>query len=287
MRSVPGLAIVRGAGDIATGVILRFARAGFRVLALECAAPSAIRRTVALSEAVYDGSAVVEGLRATLERDADGALAAIGRGEVPIMVDPDMHTLAELGPSVLIDAIIAKRNLGTHPGLAPVVIALGPGFRAPRDAHAVIETARGHYLGRAIYSGEAMPNTGVPGEIGGKGAERVVYSETAGFARPLAAIGSRVDEGDPILELTDASGEAASIARARCAGVVRGLIRPGFFASAGYKVADVDPRAEPRHCLSVSDKALAIAGGALEAALALGARPEAEHPQSRPGRKAP
>ena len=256
--------VVRGAGDLATGTILRLVHSGFRVVALEVEAPSSIRRTVSFSEAMYDGSATVEGVTA-LRCDALPEAWCPG-DPVSILLDPEGRCLEHLHPLALVDAILAKRNLGTHLDMAPLVIALGPGFEAGRDAHAVIETNRGHDLGRVLLSGSAEPNTGVPGLIGGQGQERVLHAPTAGPVEALCRISDSVQAGDPILAIR------GQVLRSAIDGVVRGLIRPGFEARQGLKVADVDPRGRREHCFSVSDKANAIAGGVLEAILRLGGR---------------
>jgi xanthine dehydrogenase accessory factor len=257
------LVVVRGAGDLATGVILRLARAGFRVVALETAAPSAIRRTVSFSEAMYDGEACVEGI---LARRCATLPPRWSPGDpVAILEDPRCAVLEQVTPLALVDAIIAKRNLGTTKAMAPVVVALGPGFEAGLDAHAVVETNRGHDLGRVLLEGHTEPNTGVPGLIAGFGAERVVHAPVDGRVEPLCAIGDTVAAGDPILAI------GSLRVTAPIGGVVRGLIRPGFEAKTGLKVADVDPRCARQHCHSVSDKARAIGGGVLEAILLLGA----------------
>lgn len=265
--------VVRGAGDVATGVILRLTRCGYRVIALEIPAPTAIRRTVAFSEAVYEGSAVVEGVQALRADSAADALRILEAGKVPVLVDPDCALLGALEPEALVDAIIAKRNTGTRVGMAPVLIALGPGFTAPGVVDAVIETNRGHRLGRVILRGGAEPNTGTPGLIAGKSAERVVKSRSAGRTEALAAIGDMVREGDPLLGMRDPRSGSLDILRAPIAGLLRGLIRPGLDLPAGFKVADVDPREDPSACTTVSDKALAVAGGVLEALLARGLNP--------------
>ena len=257
------LVVVRGAGDLATGCILRLVRAGFRVVALEVAEPSAIRRTVSLSEAMYEGRACVEGLEAW-RCEALPATWAPG-DPVPILLDPEGRCLEHLRPVALVDAILAKRNLGTRLDMAPVVVALGPGFEAGRDAHAVVETNRGHDLGRVLLAGCAEPNTGVPGLIAGRGGERVIHAPVAGPVEPCCAISDFVKTGDPVLRIQGVTATAA------IDGVVRGLIRPGFVAKAGLKVADVDPRGLREHCFTVSDKARAIASGVLEAILMLGA----------------
>jgi len=265
------LVVVRGAGDLATGCIVRLVRAGFRVVALETAEPSAIRRTVSLSEAMYDGTAEVEGVRAVRVGSVEELGAALAQaGPVPILADPGCTVLPRLRPLALVDAILAKRNLGTRIGMADVVVALGPGFEAGVDADAVVETNRGHDLGRVLWQGWAEPDTGTPGLIAGVGRERVLHAPTAGVVKNLKAIGDRVRAGDPVLALLGPEG-LVPLASA-IDGILRGLIRPGYRAQAGLKVADVDPRGRREHCFTVSDKGLAIAGGVLEAILALGAR---------------
>lgn len=254
------LVVVRGAGDLATGCIVRLVRCGFRVVALEAPEPSAIRRTVCLAEAVYEGRVSVEGVTAFR---SDGLPVTWAPLEVPVLVDPEARAVGPLAPFALVDAIVAKRNLGTRIDMAPVVVALGPGFDAGRDAHAVVETSRGHDLGRVLRQGRAAPNTGVPGVIAGQGPGRVVHAPRAGTASPVRAIGDAVEAGTPLLTV---DGEAV---RSAIAGVVRGMIRPGRAVPAGLKVADVDPRGDRESCFTISDKSRAVAGGVLEAILAL------------------
>lgn len=254
------LVVVRGAGDLATGCIVRLVHAGFRVVALELDRPSAIRRTVSLSEAMYDGTACVEGVRSFRSESVPETWES---AEVPILEDPECRSVSRLAPTALLDAIVAKRNLGTRLDLAPLVVALGPGFEAGVDAHAVVETNRGHDLGRVILRGRAEGNTGIPGVIAGQGTTRVIYAPVTGTVEALRSIGDTVEAGEPVLSIGGLP-VAASIR-----GVVRGLVRPGFEAREGLKVADVDPRCVKEHCFSVSDKARAIAGGVLEAILTL------------------
>jgi xanthine dehydrogenase accessory factor len=239
---------------------LRLLRAGFDVVMTDVAAPTVVRRTVAFAEAVYEGRAVVEGVEGVLVGSVDEARGAMARGAVPVLVDPDMASRVAFAPLLLVDAIVAKRNLGTALTDAPAVVALGPGFTAGVDAHAVVETMRGHTLGRVIYRGEAIPNTGIPGEIGGRGAERVLRAPIEGRFAPLRAIGDTVVAGD-VVATVDGEPVVTTID-----GVLRGLLRPGLTVTPGFKVGDVDPRAAREHCFTVSDKALAIAGGVLEAA---------------------
>lgn len=253
---------IRGAGDLATGVIQKFYRAGMNVIALETAHPTAVRRKVALCEAVYDGGAVVEDMRARLIERWDDCGSAWSKGEIPVLVDPKCECVPKLSPNCLIDAILAKRNLGTRPDMAPIVIALGPGFCAPQDAHAVIETMRGHELGRVLFAGLAQPNTGVPGIIGGKGAERVLRAPCDGMVSQIARIGACVKQGEDLFAV------GGCIVRAPFDGLLRGLIRDGLLVPKGAKCADIDPRLDVDMDL-ISDKARSIGGGALEAYLCL------------------
>jgi len=262
------IVVVRGAGDLATGTIHKLIKCGYRVLATEQARPGAIRRRVALSEAVYDGSAAVEGVTAVLVADLDAALKIMESGKVPVLVDPDFRLASELRPAAVVDAILAKRNLGTTLDMAPVTIALGPGFTAGKDVRAVIETMRGHNLGRVIWEGQAAPNTGVPGVVGGFDKERVIYAKVGGNIHIERDIGSLVEKGDIIAQI---DGEPV---RASIAGLIRGIIREGYPVAPGLKIADIDPRKEQvENCSTISDKARCVAGGVLEALLAMGVRP--------------
>lgn len=256
-------ALIRGAGDLATGIALSFHHAGFRIVMTELARPSAIRRSVAFSEAVYDGRQAVEGVEARLcdPREVEGAL---GEGMIAVVVDPESAVRHAVAPIVAVDAILAKRNLGTTRDFAPIVIGCGPGFSAGEDVDAVIETARGHELGRVILSGRAQEDTGVPGEVGGRTGERILRAPADGEVVLRRRIGDLVEAGDLVMTV---GGVPVS---ARIAGCVRGLIREGFAATAGLKVGDIDPRGETRYCSVVSDKARAVGRAALEAALILG-----------------
>ncbi len=261
--------LVRGAGDLATGTILRLHNCGFRVLAVECARPSAIRRRAAFCEAVFDGAATVEGVTARLIDRIEQADVVWNAGEIPLIVDETASCAASCAPAVLVDAILAKRNLGTTRDMAPITIGLGPGFTAGGDVDAVVETMRGHRLGRVIYDGAALPNTGVPGPIAGFAAERVIHAPASGamtFVRSPEPvdIGSIVRKGQTI-------GFVGGVpVTATLDGVLRGLIREGYPVTEGLKIADIDPRTqEVQNCTTVSDKARAIAGGVLEAMLHL------------------
>ncbi|NLL37907.1 MAG: EF2563 family selenium-dependent molybdenum hydroxylase system protein [Fretibacterium sp.] len=252
------LAIVRGGGDLATGVIFRLWKVGFSVLVLEAAQPTMVRRTVSVAQAVFDGVCEIEGMTARLI----SAPSAWNPSEIGVLIDPDGESLPDLQPDLLVDAIMAKRNCGTHRDMAPRVLALGPGFQAPEEVHAVIETLRGHSLGRVITDGRAAPDTGVPGEIGGATLDRLLRAPADGFLEPLASIGDLVEPGQLL-------GHVAGVElRSQLGGVLRGLIHPSVPVRQGMKIGDVDPRADRTLCFSISDKALAIAGGVLEAAFA-------------------
>lgn len=259
------LVVVRGAGDLASGVLAHLHRCGFAVLALECRQPAAIRRLAAFCEAVYDGVHTVEGITCRRIAAPQQAWDVIARGEIPLLVDAHADCLSVLRPAAVVDAIIAKKNCGTHAGMAPVVVALGPGFCAPEDCHAVVETMRGHNLGRVIYEGHALPNTGVPGAIQGFGAERVIHAPGEGIMRGMRSIGDVVEQG----ELLAYVGETPVYAS--LSGVLRGILRDGFAVPKGMKLADIDPRREQKkNCITISDKARCIAGGVMEALMVLG-----------------
>ena len=258
------LVLIKGAGDLATGTAVRLRRAGLDLVMTEVERPTAVRRTVAFSQCMYDGTAAVEGLTARRASGKAEALAVLARGEIPVLCDPGAEILKDLPFDALVDAILAKRNLGTAITDAPIVLALGPGFTAGVDCHGVVETKRGHDLGRLILEGSAIPNTGVPGDIGGYTEERIIRAPADGMFEPLAAIGDRVEEGAPVARV------AGSVACARLTGVVRGMLPAGLAVKQGMKAGDIDPRCEARHCFTVSDKARAIGGGVLEGLLYFG-----------------
>lgn len=254
------LVVVKGAGDLATGVALRLHRVGMAVVMTEVQRPTVIRRTVAFAEAVYEGRVTVEHVEAELVDGREAAERTISAGRIALMVDPSAESALTLSPALVVDAIIAKRNTGTCITDAPAVVALGPGFAAGTDCHAVVETMRGHNLGRVIWQGAAAPNTGVPGEIGGAGAERVLRAPGPGRFAGARRIGDVVAPGDVVGYVGDEPVVTT------IGGVLRGLLHDDLEVTRGFKVADVDPRADPSHCLTVSDKALAVAGGVVEAA---------------------
>lgn len=251
--------MLRGGGDLATGAAWRLTRAGWPVIVLELPRPLTVRRTVALSAAVTEGETVVQGMRGVRAESPEEAVAVAHAGSVAVLVEAG---LAPVGADVVVDARLAKRNLDTSIGDAGLVVGLGPGFTAGVDCHAVVETMRGHDLGRVIWSGPAAADTGTPGPVGGRSAERVLRAPAAGTVAWDAAIGDRVAEGQ---RLATVAGAAVT---APFDGVLRGAIAAGAEVRVGLKIGDVDPRSDPDACHRISDKALAVGGGVLEAVLA-------------------
>jgi xanthine dehydrogenase accessory factor len=263
------LIIIKGAGDLASGVAYRLKRAGFPLIMTELPAPSFVRRTVSYGEAVYSRETTIEGMTARLVEHVDQARSLAYSELIPILVDPTGAKVPVLKPAVLIDAIMAKVNSGTTLGDAPLVIALGPGFTAGVDCHVIIETNRGHWLGRVIYpgggplhNGQAEANTHTPGLVKGRGDDRVLRAPGSGYVTPQAQIGDRLKPGQLIATV---NGQEI---RAGFAGVLRGLVHPKVQVSPGLKIGDLDPRGDVSHCFTISDKSLAIGGGVLEAILA-------------------
>ena len=299
MKQSSPLIIVRGAGDLASGVLAAIHISGFRVLALETANPSAIRRTVTFSEAVRLGHCIIEGIEARLIAKEQAARILSAKDEVittgintlatetgatagskanrlsfiPIAVDPAGELISELQPAAVVDAIIAKKNCGTHLDMASLVIALGPGFIAGKDAHIVIETMRGHNLARLIYKGEVLPNTGVPGLVGGESALRVIHAPAEGTLRVIHDIGSSVTRGEVIARIIPADGSVVDVS-ASINGIIRGMLPDGFIVCRGLKTADIDPRlTELNNCFTISDKARSLGGAVLTALLSRGIVP--------------
>ena len=258
------LVLIKGAGDLATGVAVRLYRSRFRLVMTEIAQPTAVRRTVAFCQCIYDGTVQVEGITARRVERLEEVGECWARGEIPVLVDPKC-TIRERFPfDAEVDAILAKRNLNTRIDDAPIVVALGPGFTAGVDCHAVVETKRGHYLGRVLTQGSAIPNTGVPGDVGGYTTQRIIRACRDGVFQPAVSIGDTVAEGDTVAYV---DGQPVY---AQMPGIVRGMLPAGLQVTQGMKSGDIDPRCERDHCFTVSDKARAIGGGVLEALLMLG-----------------
>jgi xanthine dehydrogenase accessory factor len=253
--------IVKGGGDLATGVSWRLHQCGFKVLVTEIAQPLAVRRKVSFSEAVYDGATVVEDVKALLIQSPAEAKGIWEQNHVPVLVDPSCRCRNEIKPAALIDATLAKKNLGTSINDAPLVIALGPGFEAGIDAHFIVETNRGHRLGRLLLTGTAEPDTGVPGTVMGHASERVIRACADGMWESSLDIGDTVRKGD-LVGAVDGKPVRASID-----GIIRGLIHTGIEVGEGLKIGDIDPRPRRENCFTISEKGLAIAGGVLEGIL--------------------
>ena len=262
------LVVIKGAGDLASGIALRLFHSGFEVVMTEIAAPLSVRRTVCFSQAVYEGRACVEDIASQLVRDVDEMREVLANNAIPVLVDPGAAIVVKARPDVLVDAIMAKKNTGTSLSDAPLVIAVGPGFTAGVDCRAVIETQRGHTLGRVITEGSALPNTGIPGDIGGYTVERLLRSPAEGIFEAAASIGDFIKKGDTaaFVRITDSDEDKIPV-KAEIDGILRGLLPSGIMVKRGMKAGDVDPRCERSHCFTVSDKALAVGGGVLEAIL--------------------
>lgn len=252
--------LIRGAGDLATGIALRLHRAGIQVAMTDIEKPTAIRRTVCFSQAIVHGETVVEDVKA-VRAEYVQVPELLRVGVIPVLADPEGICIEKLKPDAVVDAILAKRNLGTKITDAPVVVGVGPGFTAGEDCHAVVETMRGHTLGRVIWEGSAIPNTGIPGLIGGFAGERVLRAPADGVFRPLLEIGAQVKMGD-VAAVVDGVPMTCTLD-----GVLRGILAEGTSVFKGMKAGDIDPRCKVEHCYTASDKALAVGGGVLEAIL--------------------
>ena len=264
MRNTDDIVIVRGGGDIASGAIQKLYRSGFKVLVLETETPSAIRRKVAFCEAVYEKEIEIEGIKTRLVDNDEEIQDCWDSDIVPVMIDSRGKVIERLKPLAVVDGILAKQNFGTKRSMAPITVALGPGFSAPEDVDIVIETMRGHNLGRIIEEGRASENTGVPGIIAGFGIERVIYSDYSGVITNIEKIGNVVEKGDVIAVVGD------NEIYASISGVLRGIIRDGYKVKKGLKIADIDPRiSEKDNCFTISDKARNIGGAVLESVLYL------------------
>ena len=253
------MVLIKGAGDLATGIAYRLKKSGFDIVMTEIHKPTTVRRTVAFSQAVFDNEIVIEGIKGVKVNNINEIYEEIREGNIPIIIDENAEIIKELSPDVVVDAIIAKQNLGTSIEDAPIVIGVGPGFEAKVDCHLVVETKRGHYLGKVIEEGSAIPNTGVPGNIGGYTKERIIRASSNGKIKPVVAIGDFVKKGD-IVAYIDGVEVLSEID-----GIVRGMLQEGIEVFKGMKSGDIDPRCEKDHCFTISDKARSIGGGVLEA----------------------
>ncbi|MGV8146790.1 MAG: selenium-dependent molybdenum cofactor biosynthesis protein YqeB [Alkaliphilus sp.] len=257
------LVLIRGGGDIATGIAYKLFKCGYEVVITEIEKPTVIRRTVSFAQAIFDGEANVEEVTAVKVHDVDGIEKVLKQKRIAIVIDDNGCIINKLKPHVVVDAILAKKNLGTHIHMAKMVIGVGPGFEAKKDVHAIIETNRGHYLGKVITSGTAQNDTGIPSNIGGYTYERVIRAANEGEIIHISKIGDEVKAGQVIAFIDKYE------VKAKISGVLRGIIQAGIYVRVGAKIADIDPRAEREYCFSISDKARAIAGGVLEAIICL------------------
>ena len=251
--------LIKGAGDLATGIASRLYNSGYQILMTDIAVPLTVRRTVALSRAVYEGKAEVETMTGILVKNMDEAEKVLSDRNIPVIVDEKAEIRKDYQPDVVVDAILAKKNLGTRITDAPLVIGVGPGFTAGEDCHVVVETKRGHYLGQAIWKGSAIPNTGIPGNIGGFTVERIIRATADGIFEPVAKIGDMVEK-DQIVAYS-----GGQEIRAKMSGIVRGMLQDHVPVTKNMKCGDIDARCELEHCYTISDKARAVGGGVLEA----------------------
>ena len=264
------ITIIRGGGDLATGLAYSLYKAGFKIIILETYSPSSIRRKVSLSEAVYDNHAKVEDIEAVLCDNINVALNLIKTKNynIPVLIDPDLKCLNEIKPYFIIDAIIAKKNMGLKKDMAKYTIALGPGFTASKDCDIVIETMRGHSLGKMYLEGEAIANTGIPGNIAGKSAERVIHANNDGIIENIKDIGDFVYKNEAIAYIT--KNNIKNEVKATFDGLIRGLIRNRYKVKKGLKIADIDPRkSEYNNCFTISDKSRSLGNAVLMAMLYL------------------
>jgi xanthine dehydrogenase accessory factor len=256
-----GLVLIRGGGDLASGVALRLARVGLRVLITELPRPLAVRRLVSFCDAVYSGEIKVEDVIAQRAEDFEAVEKILKLNRIPVLIDPEVKSLSHFQPLVLVDGRMTKMAPDLGRQAAPLVIGLGPGFIGGENCHAAIETNRGHRLGRVLWEGAPQANTGTPDSVGRYGSERVLRAPAHGPLKTKAEICDQVEMGELIAEV-----DGIPI-HAPFKGVLRGLLRDGLPVKKGLKIGDLDPRNDPSFCRLVSDKSLAIGGGVLEAML--------------------
>lgn len=259
MKHKKQLVVIRGGGDLGTGIAHRLYTEGYKIVMLEAERPLAVRRAVSFCEAVYEGQAVVEGVKAVLATSVKDIYKILEEGFIPVYVDEKAHVVKELNPLVLVDAIMAKRNLGTNKNMAPITIAIGPGFEAGVDVDLVVETNRGPYLGKIIHSGKAQEDTGIPSEVMGYTTERVLRAPCDGIIKSSYKIGDVVRKGDVVAKVEEMEVAAA------IDGILRGIIRDGLYVKKGLKIGDIDPRGIREYAFAISDKARAVGEGVFRA----------------------
>lgn len=250
--------IIRGGGDLATGIAHRLFMAGFKIIILEIKEPTAIRRQVSFCQAIYSDEITVEGVKAVLVDSLDGINEALDNGFIPVAIDGKGEMIKHIEPIAVVDSILAKKNMGTNREMAPMTIGVGPGFEAGVDVDLVVETIRGHFLGKVLHEGKATLNTGIPGDIMGFKEERIVRAGASGIVRNFYNIGDTVKAGDPICDID------GHIVYANLSGTLRGMIKEGLYVKEGMKIGDIDPRGITEYAYTISEKARAIGGGVLE-----------------------
>lgn len=255
--------IIRGGGDIATGIAHRLFKAGFKVLVLDIEKPLAIRRKVSFCQAMYSGEIIIEGVKGVLSKNIGEVYENLEKGYVPVYIDEKAETIKEIKPLVVVDSILAKRNLGTNRDMAPITIGVGPGFEAGKDVDLVVETSRGHFLGRVINEGTAIENTGIPGSIMGFTEERVIRAKGNGIIENYFKIGDLIEKGENVCKTGEVQVEA------KISGVIRGLLKDGLSVKEGLKIGDIDPRGIVEYSSTISEKARAVGGGVLEGIMCL------------------
>jgi len=253
------LVMIRGGGDIATGIAVRLFNAGFKVIIIEVENPKAVRLEVSFAKAVYSSTTIVENIEAIYVKSYKEIEYILKKRKIPVIIDSIGKSITEFKPNILIDGIMAKHNIGTNKNQAPLVVGIGPGFIAGVDVDVIIETKRGHYLGRAIYNGSAIPDTGIPGEVMGESKKRLLKSPMDGEIVEIKRIGDTVKKGDIIAMINNTP------LKAEISGIIRGLIYPYTKVTKGMKIGDIDPRGVREYCFTVSDKARSVGGGVLEA----------------------
>lgn len=258
------LVVIKGAGDLASGIAHRLKKSGLDIVMTEINKPTTVRRTVAFSQAVFDNEVSIEGIKGVKVNNIDEVYKVIQEGNIPVIIDEKAEIIKLLKPQVVVDAIIAKKNIGTSIEDAPIVIGVGPGFEAGVDCNLVVETKRGHYLGKVIENGSAIPNTGIPGDIGGYTKERIIRASNNGIIEPIVSIGDFVNKGQVVAYINGVE------VLAEIDGIVRGMLQKGIEVFKGMKSGDIDPRCERNHCFTISDKARSIGGGVLEAIMYMG-----------------
>lgn len=251
--------IIRGGGDLASGIAYKLYKAGYRVVILEIDKPLTVRRTVAFSEAVYEGQVEVEGIKGVLAKDLKDIYSILDKGHIPVYIDGKGDIIDKIKPLAVVDAIIAKKNLGTHRGMAPITIGVGPGFEAGIDVDLVIESNRGPNLGKVITKGKAEKNTGLPAPVMGYAEERVLRAPTSGIVKAFHRIGDLIKKGETICQVGDEK------LVANFDGILRGMIKEGLMVEKGLKIGDIDPRCRRELAFTISDKARAIGDGVLKA----------------------